>query len=51
VDQIVVMRTEEIIMDQVAVVMMCLMVGFVAGYGFGLGILKLNGKKQDKVDK
>lgn len=38
-------------MDQVAVGMMLVMVGFVAGYGFGLGILKLNGKKQDKVDK
>jgi hypothetical protein len=38
-------------MDQVSVMLMCAMVGFVAGYGFGLGILKLNGKKQDKVDE
>jgi hypothetical protein len=38
-------------MDQVSVMLMCVMVGFVAGYGFGLGILKLNGKKQDKVDE
>lgn len=38
-------------MDQVSVMMLCAMFGFVVGYGFGLGILKLDGKKQDKVDK
>jgi hypothetical protein len=38
-------------MDQVSVMLMCAMVGFVVGYGFGLGILKLDNKKQDKVDE
>jgi len=43
-------RREEI-MDQVAAGMMLVMVGVVIGYGFGLGILKLDNKKQDKVDE
>ena len=30
---------------------MLVMVGVVIGYGFGLGILKLDNKKQDKVDE
>jgi hypothetical protein len=38
-------------MDQVSVMLMCVMVGVVIGYGFGLGILKLDNKKQDKVDE
>jgi hypothetical protein len=38
-------------MDQVAAGMMLVMVGVVIGYGFGLGILKLDNKKQDKVDE